>query len=287
MQFFAATLFDMDHTQGPSKKRKRYAGSYQDDWGRLFNGVIAPSKVDEHHAWCVVCARDVNVSASGVYDVKSHVKSKLHEKIAKSALQHAPMTTFFKAKASAPETEATTAAEFMFCYFVEEHNLPAAIADHFCGLVPKMFPDSAIAKQMRCGRTKTTMIVKRCLATEATSPVIARCRSGPYSIMIDESTDHNTDKRLTVLVRYFDTETARSCTRLLDMPVCNGGRCTQVIICYNIFMYDCNFLYPVYTCIYEHFVNLELISAQLVFVPTASPMTTYKLRFNCSRCHSV
>ena len=80
MQFFAATLFDMDHTQGPSKKRKRYAGSYQDDWGRLFNGVIAPSKVDEHHAWCVVRARDVNISASGVYNVKSHVMSKLHEK---------------------------------------------------------------------------------------------------------------------------------------------------------------------------------------------------------------
>ena len=218
----------MDDTRGASKKQKRYAGSYQDDWGRLFNGAIVPSKVDEHHAWCVVCARDVNISASGVYDVKSHLKSKLHEKNAKSALQHAPMTTFFKAKASAPETEATTAAEIMFCYFVAEHNLPAAIADHFCGLVPKMFPDSAIAKQMRCGRTKTTMIVKRCLATEATSPVIARCCSGPYSIIIDESTDRNTDKRLAVLVRYFDTETARSCTRLLDMPVCNGGTAQEI-----------------------------------------------------------
>ena len=67
MQFFAVTLFNMDHTQGPSKKRKRYAGSYQDDWGRLFNGVIAPSKVDEHHAWCGPppwCGRSTRSAAS-------------------------------------------------------------------------------------------------------------------------------------------------------------------------------------------------------------------------------
>ena len=127
--FLAATLVDMD--QGPSKKRKRYAGSHQDDWGRVFNGVIVPSKVDDHHAWCVVCARDVNVLASGVYDVKSHLRSKLHEKNAKPALHHALRTTFFKAKASAPETEVTTAAEVMFCDFVAEHS-----ADHFCGLAP-------------------------------------------------------------------------------------------------------------------------------------------------------
>ena len=42
-------------------------------------------------------------------------------------------------------------------------------------------------------------------------------------------------------------------------------------------MYDCNFLYPVYTCIYEHFVNLELISAQLVFVPTACKRNLHAL----------
>ena len=74
---------------GCSKKRKRYAGSYQDDWGRVFNEVIMPSKAGDHHAWCVVCAGDVNVSASGVYNAKSHLKSKPDEKHAESALQHA------------------------------------------------------------------------------------------------------------------------------------------------------------------------------------------------------
>lgn len=210
----------------PAKKRKQYAGHYQDDWKRIFKGTIAPSKLGDHHAWCVVCSRDVNVSASGVYDVRMHMKSKLHEKNAKLALQHAPMTAFFKAKTETPES--TTTAEVMFSYFVAEHNLPTAIADHFCSLAPRMFPDSAIAKTFKCRRTKTTMIVKRCLAVEATGPVIAHCQSGPFSVMIDESTDRNTDKRLAVLVRYFDAKTARAHTRLLDMPVCNGGTAQEI-----------------------------------------------------------
>ena len=69
----------------PAKKRKAYMATYQEDWLRVFNGVIVKSKLGEHHACCVICSRDVNVSASGSYDVKSHMKSKLNERNAKSA----------------------------------------------------------------------------------------------------------------------------------------------------------------------------------------------------------
>ena len=72
------------------------------------------------------------------------------------------------------------------------------------------------------------MIVKRCLATEATGPVIARCKSGPFSVMIDESTDRNTDNRLAVLVWYYDQGLKTAHTCLLDMPVCNGGTAQEI-----------------------------------------------------------
>ena len=217
---------DGEIVEPPAKKRKQYAGSYQDDWKRLFNGVIAPSKLGDHHAWCVVCSRDVNVSASGAYDVRMHLKSKIHDKNAKSTLQHAPLTAFFKPKTQTADS--TTSAEVMFAYFIAEHNLPSAVANHFTILAPRMFTDSAIAKTFKSKRTKTTMIVKRCLAKEATLPVIAQCKSGPFSVMIDESTDRNTDKRLAVLVRYYDQGLKTAHTRLLDMPVCNGGTAQEV-----------------------------------------------------------
>ena len=134
-----------------AKKHKQYVGSYQDDWKRVFNGVIAPSKLGDHHAWCIV-------SASGLYGVCLHLKSKIHEKNTKSALQHAPLTAFFKPNIQT--LDSTTSAEVTFAYFVAERNLPTAIADHLSSLALRMFPDSGIAKSFKCRRAKTTMIMK-------------------------------------------------------------------------------------------------------------------------------
>ena len=105
------------------------------------------------------------------------------------------MTSFFKAKCQ-DSGDATTRAEVMFCYFVAEHNL----ADHFNDLGREMFPNSEIAKKFKCKWTKTSQIVKRWLAKAGTSPIIERCRKGPYSL---------NDKAAQ--------------TRLLDMPICSDG----------------------------------------------------------------
>ena len=128
--------------------------------------------------------------------MSEHLKSKFQERQLKSA----QMTSYFKPKCQ-DCGDATTRAEVMFCYFVAEHNLPALIADHFTDLAREMFPDSEIAKKFKCKRTMTMQIIKRCLAKAGTSPVVERCRKGPYSFMIDETADHKADKRLVLLVR--------------------------------------------------------------------------------------
>ena len=52
-------------------------------------------------------------------------------------------------------------AEIKFGYFLGEHHLPLLLADH-CNqlLFRSMFPDSTIAKDFKCGRTKATAILK-------------------------------------------------------------------------------------------------------------------------------
>lgn len=97
-----------------------------------------------------------------------------------------------------------------------------AVADYMMELLPKLGPDSSIAKGMKCKQTKTMQIIKRSLAIEATQPIVEYCRVSPFSLMIAESNDKNTDKRLAVLVRVFDINCgARS--KILDMPECNIG----------------------------------------------------------------
>ena len=53
------------------------------------------------------------------------------------------------------------ASEIYFATFVAEHNIPFLQADHFTKLCKSMFPDSKIAQQFACSRTKTTDILRR------------------------------------------------------------------------------------------------------------------------------
>lgn len=113
-------------------------------------------------------------------------------------------------------------AQVIWCNFIAQHILPMAVADHTMNLLPKLCPDSSIAKGMSSKLTKATQNIKRSLATEATHLILEYCRVSPFSLMIDKSNDKNSDKRVAILVRVFDIDCgARS--RILDMPVCNIG----------------------------------------------------------------
>ena len=87
----------MDARPPPAKRRKQYAGVYQSDWGRVFNGVIVPSKLGDYHAWCMPGSRDIKEDAPRIYDVREHIKSKSHtrhvetrQKERKTSDVHAP-----------------------------------------------------------------------------------------------------------------------------------------------------------------------------------------------------
>ena len=49
-----------------------------------------------------------------------------------------------------------TEAEVKFGYFLGEHHLAFKLADHATKLFSSMFPDSAITKDFKCGRSKAT-----------------------------------------------------------------------------------------------------------------------------------
>ncbi|XP_077417139.1 protein FAM200B-like [Vanacampus margaritifer] len=120
----------------------------------------------------------------------------------------------------------TTNAEILFCHFLAEHNIAFTAADHFSDLVKVMFPDSQTAKEFACRRTKATMIVKESLARGYTQDVIQYCRTHPFTLMIDESNDRTTKKRLVVLAHFFDGENTN--TRLLDLPELASGTAASI-----------------------------------------------------------
>ena len=75
-------------------------------------------------------------------------------------------------------------AEALFTALIVEHNLSLSVADHAGPLFKEMFPDSAIAKKYKCGRTKTREVVT-VLATEAREKTIEVVQKQPFSWSID------------------------------------------------------------------------------------------------------
>ena len=96
----------------------------------------------------------------GRNDVTTHVKGKHHKEMATASSSSRSITSMFNPKVS----ESAIKAEALRAMFVAKHNIPFLASDHANKLFPKMFPDSELAKQFSCGRTKTTAIVTQALA---------------------------------------------------------------------------------------------------------------------------
>jgi hypothetical protein len=100
-----------------------------------------------------------------------------------------------------------------------EHDLSFNIADHASKLFQSMFPDSAIARQFTCSRTKATAIVTQTLEPKQRQHVIDMMKKNPYSIMMDETTDCGTQKQTAILARYCDPATGKVESTFYDMKV--------------------------------------------------------------------
>ena len=85
------------------------------------------------------------------------------------------LSLFNKTSHTMTINQKTTNAELQFVNFLVEHNLPIAIADHAGDLFCKMFPDSEIASQFKCGRTKARRLVGA-IAKEKTEEITESLR---------------------------------------------------------------------------------------------------------------
>ena len=112
-------------------------------------------------------------------------------------------------------------AELKLAGFIAEHNLPFLLMDHLSELLSSVCPDSRIAANVQCKRTKTTCIIKNVLGPLFHNDVATSLQQNPYSLLVDESTDVASMKQLCVVVRYFDDALNRVSTRffsLIDIP---------------------------------------------------------------------
>jgi hypothetical protein len=80
--------------------------------------------------------------------------------------------------------------------FLVEHNLPISTADHLSPLLSVMFPDSKIAKEFACKRTKATYILHE-IAGDCQRKVVQIIGKLPFTILTDGSNDRGRPNGIT------------------------------------------------------------------------------------------
>ena len=170
----------------PRKKVKRHHvdSKYQPEWSRKYR--MRRSGRGETYAYCTVCNVDFSVAGGGVFQVKRHCQSKKHSNRIKELNDHPKIDSLV----TQGTHDQVTCAELYFATFIAEHNLPFSVADHFNRLCSVMFPDSRIAAEFACARTKATALITHALAPAVNEPLVKACQEQPFTILCDGGNDN-------------------------------------------------------------------------------------------------
>lgn len=129
--------------------KKPYDQKFRNEWLNELKW-LRKGKTDKT-AYCKYCSAELNIATEGIKDLKRHAGTTYHQKNAKSVEASSSMSNFV-----IPENNGPVDATLHWANFVAENNISINLSDKFAKVVPKMFPDSDIAKNFKCGRMKTS-----------------------------------------------------------------------------------------------------------------------------------
>ncbi|CAG9790618.1 unnamed protein product [Diatraea saccharalis] len=199
--------------------------SYLAKWEQIpeFSSWLSRYKDDEYAAFCKACSEKLQ---SRLASIKQHANSEKHKSNFKKYKGQSKVDKFFRKVLLKDEVKK---AELCFCSFFAEHNIPFRAMDHLSEILVKCFPDSEIAKEFSCKRTKAAAITYNVLGPEFEKDMIVdilptASPSGKpvYSIVIDESTDVATVKVLAIGIKYFSETECTVKTKFLDLVDLSG-----------------------------------------------------------------
>nr|XP_025034529.1 uncharacterized protein LOC112543793 [Pelodiscus sinensis] len=144
------------------------------------------------------------------------MKTEKHQKNLKSTKQTSKVTDFMKPGPSSIHSAQIAAAELKLCGFIAEHNLPIALLDHLPGLVANVCPDSKIAKDIKCAKTKGTYIFSNVISEHDFSNLVSKLKVTKFSLIID---DISTIKQLVLVARHYDTEVQKTVDKFLTLEI--------------------------------------------------------------------
>jgi hypothetical protein len=152
----------IDEYQSSPKKKFKQKCIFQDKWltEDRYKQWLRKSGVSS--ALCLFCNSNFTVKHEGIKSINDHLLTQKHKTSIKAKESTNSVKTFFITKNTEEENKVIL-CELTFIYHNVMHHNSYLSLDCEMKLAAKAFPDSSIAKKLRCGRTKGEMIVKNVL----------------------------------------------------------------------------------------------------------------------------
>ena len=249
----ASSSTSTDDDVGPVKKKKKVYCHFKSAWRsqeftvtvggteKTVSGTILSGVEGADNAKCTACGVSFSVRHGGANDIVKHFSTKGHWQAVNAKSSSSTLARYgfghsdeaLKARKKKDEQQMQVQrAEAMFIQFVAEHNMSFRTGDHFSKLVKCMFPDSEVARQFQCARTKTSVLTRFGNGKFCQDQLIERLTSDipvHFSLLVDESNDRGVEaKDLVVLLRFFDTSIMKAVTRFIDLPTANDGTAAAI-----------------------------------------------------------
>ncbi|CAH2002280.1 unnamed protein product [Acanthoscelides obtectus] len=185
--------------QVEKKRKKHYKQKFRSEWIRIYPWL----EEKKQQSFCKACSRFI---AGGFKHLGRHASSQTHEKNIIKAKKTPTIENYCE---NNDVLKSVRRAELKLTMFIHEHNLPFILMDHLILLLSVICPDSTIAKELKCARTKATNLT-RCIAEEHQFSMSQLLQKQKFSLIVDETTDISSQKSLVVVARYFDVLQNRS-----------------------------------------------------------------------------
>ena len=210
---------------------------------------IREEKETKYSCFCCLCKKKIDLRVMGESALKSHAKGKKHIELLKASEPAVPMSCFLKSaktsSAVAASTDSSVSSPQQLNLTEQTGSVPRVKMTDFCtktdtlkaeilwtlkivnahnsfrscedSVFASMFPDSAIARNFKCGETKSRYLATFGIAPYFSEALKKRVKDeDTYVLLFDESLNKELKlKKLDIHVRYWNTVENEICTEYL------------------------------------------------------------------------
>lgn len=181
------------------------------------------------YGFCKVC--NVNIFPNKV-DLLRHGKSEKHVHLIKTVNSSKSLDQLLNTK----HYNKVRAAELTLAAAITVGNVSFQFMDILSPLCVQIFPDSKIAKDLSCRRTKATSIIKENIGKFAQEDLWSILREPGlfFSLIMDETTDVGSIKQCAFTVIFFSANDNKVITRFFDIIEVASGTANDLYLCLKL-----------------------------------------------------